>query len=391
MVLELPDLVNPPRHFFYLDVFRGLAALAVFAGHIRALFFQSFEESGDGGVLTRLFYLLTSYGHEAVMVFFVLSGCVITHSISNSVNKGCWAWTHYLMARLSRLWVVLLPALVLGVAWDCLGLHYFGGAAFYQGMSDAPVLGQAVGEQIDPVVALGNVFFLQTIFVPSLGSNSPLWSLANEFWYYLLFPLLLFSFRSGYRVPSRLLFPLAAGLICWMVGRPIASYFLIWLMGAGVYALYLRWPLTRSRLAVFGCLSGLALTAALLVFIRWREWPLLGVSNDYWLGACFAFTVYCSLHLDGSGWIRPARHLFRFLADISYTLYVVHMPLLVFLAAGFIGGYDQRMVIGAEGLLLFLGLVLVGLLYAWLCYRCFEAHTAKVRRFVLSKIGLSSA
>jgi peptidoglycan/LPS O-acetylase OafA/YrhL len=69
----------------------------------------------------------------------------------------------------------------------------------------------------------------------------------------------------------------------------------------------------------------------------------------------------------------------------------MHMPLLAFLAAGFIGGYDQRLVIGAEGLLLFWGLVLAGLLYAWPCYRCFEAPTAKVRRFVLAKTGLSSA
>lgn len=32
--------------------------------------------------------------------------------------------------------------------------------------------------------------FLQTRFTPVFGSNGPLWSLFNEFWYYVLFPAL---------------------------------------------------------------------------------------------------------------------------------------------------------------------------------------------------------
>ena len=36
-----------------------------------------------------------------------------------------------------------------------------------------------------------NAFFLQTIVGPTFGSNGPLWSLAYEWWYYVLFPLAL--------------------------------------------------------------------------------------------------------------------------------------------------------------------------------------------------------
>jgi hypothetical protein len=36
-----------------------------------------------------------------------------------------------------------------------------------------------------------NAFFLQTIAGPTFGSNGPLWSLAYEWWYYVLFPLVL--------------------------------------------------------------------------------------------------------------------------------------------------------------------------------------------------------
>jgi len=56
-----------------------------------------------------------------------------------------------------------------------------------------------------------NVFFLQTITVPVYGSNSPLWSLANEFWYYLLFPLLLLAPQRGW-LKGGLLFAVALAI-----------------------------------------------------------------------------------------------------------------------------------------------------------------------------------
>ena len=43
---------------------------------------------------------------------------------------------------------------------------------------------------------IGNMFGLQTILVPSFGGNFPLWSLANETWYYILFPLLVLVLRG---------------------------------------------------------------------------------------------------------------------------------------------------------------------------------------------------
>jgi hypothetical protein len=36
------------------------------------------------------------------------------------------------------------------------------------------------------IAFLGNFAFLQTICVPIFGTNGPMWSLANEFWYYII-------------------------------------------------------------------------------------------------------------------------------------------------------------------------------------------------------------
>jgi peptidoglycan/LPS O-acetylase OafA/YrhL len=44
---------------------------------------------------------------------------------------------------------------------------------------------------------VGNLLQLQTIVVSSLGSNGPLWSLANEWWYYVLFGFCMIVYRPG--------------------------------------------------------------------------------------------------------------------------------------------------------------------------------------------------
>src|SRR4029453_13195613 len=50
--------------------------------------------------------------------------------------------------------------------------------------------------------ALGNAAFLQHAWVPALGTDTPLWSLAYEFWYYALFPCLVLTVRRS--TPARL-------------------------------------------------------------------------------------------------------------------------------------------------------------------------------------------
>ena len=51
---------------------------------------------------------------------------------------------------------------------------------------------------LDAATFWGNLVFLQTILVPTYGTNALLWSLANEFWYYMLFPLLAVLIHGWY-------------------------------------------------------------------------------------------------------------------------------------------------------------------------------------------------
>jgi len=88
----------------------------------------------------------------------------------------------------TRLYVVLVPGLLFGFFWDRMGSWLSAARGIYaHSLSD---LGPAVPlKNLTLGTLLGNLLFLQTILCETFGSNGPLWSLANEFWYYALFPV----------------------------------------------------------------------------------------------------------------------------------------------------------------------------------------------------------
>ena len=127
------------------------------------------------------------------MVFFVLSGYFyIGTSVLESVGKQEWSWRTYLVTRITRLQLVLLPALVLGALWDRIGMKIPQAAAlYYQGLYK--FYSPSVALRSTFPVFLGNFFYLQSIVSPIFGSNGPLWSLSYEFWYYIVFPALILA------------------------------------------------------------------------------------------------------------------------------------------------------------------------------------------------------
>ncbi len=194
------------------------------------------------------------------MVFFVLSGFLVGGSVIRGRMEDRWSWSLYLINRLTRLWVVLIPALILGSIWDHSGIHIFGVAGIYGGHAQANVGRVPVLPRLSASVMLGNALFLQGIYAPTFGSNGPLWSLSNEFWYYLLFPLMVPAFLLRKFDWSTVLYASAGLIIVFAIGWPICLYFLIWLLGAEINFA----PERPARLAKAGvAIASLALLSVL--------------------------------------------------------------------------------------------------------------------------------
>ncbi len=360
------------------DLARGLAALAVLANHLRGFVFLNWEEAGNPGALWAGYYFITSLGHQAVIVFFVLSGYFISSSVARAAGAGRFDYLEYAAKRLARLWVVLLPALLLTMVWDQLGMRLSSGA-FYSGayagtFFSGPIASDA-SEAYAPATLLANVFFLQTITVPPFGSNGPLWSLANEFWYYVLFPLVFIGLRSGASLVSRAMqLALSIGLLVWLPPE-IALYGLVWLMGFGVHLASQRLqrsPVARG-LAIWVGAVGFGVLLAAPRLLHTSGWPM-----DFVLAAAFALWMSGIGSSPHSGKTLPGADL---LARASYTLYLTHFPFIAFICAIAFDG--RRYLPGVEGALAYAGILILALAYAWSVYWLFERRTAAVQ-FILA-------
>ena len=205
----------------WMDATRALAAIAVVASHARDLIVSDYQgQIGWSG-----FYLLTGLGRQAVIVFFVISGFWIGKSVLEGAANSHF-WRDYLVNRLSRLYIVLIPALCLGGLLDAIGHHQLGLPVYT--LSEAHSMRDVSVASLSIPNFLGNALYLQSILVPVFGTNGPLWSLAYELWFYIWFPalFLVFSRRIGI-----LLISLA---LIWFAPM-LAAYFAIWLIGVVVF------------------------------------------------------------------------------------------------------------------------------------------------------------
>jgi hypothetical protein len=57
------------QKFFWLDVIRGLSAIAVCAGHLRSMIFIDYPQLPAASFLHKAFYAVTGIGHQSVVFF----------------------------------------------------------------------------------------------------------------------------------------------------------------------------------------------------------------------------------------------------------------------------------------------------------------------------------
>lgn len=364
----------------WLDLARGLSALLVCAGHLRSALFADRGEDrtslvGDG------FYAITSLGHEAVMVFFVLSGYWVGGSVFRQSNR--FSWRHYALARGSRLWVVLLPALgftlLVDLAIDWLDPSLLQGA-HHARLSSGPATACEYSRSLPTL--LGNVLLLQNLLVPVFGSNGPLWSLAYEGAYYLAFPLLAIGLR-GLAKPWQALLGLAISTaLVSCIRSGFALGFLVWLMGAAAFVLHekrlgptsLQWRFV-ALLAFLAAIAHAKLSNPLGLASHW---------NDGCIGLSFAFWILTMGHETTGSKCGPLSGLALWLSSISYSLYLFHFPLVLLI---FAGGYRQMALeFNAHSLLHFVFWLAVILALSHLAWWAFERRTSEVRAFLSRKL-----
>ncbi len=360
------------ENYLVLDAIRGIAALLVFIGHLRAIVFTNLDSTTVKSIIGKAFLFITGFGHEAVVIFFVLSGFFIAKTVDADLQKGTWTFKKYFLDRAIRLWVVLLPALILGGMLDKIGLYFFANEITYKGgITFLPDVNPAT--KIGFVEFFGNLFFVQTIFTQTWGSNGPLWSLANEFWYYKLYALFILAYVARKKIATFIIAVSAILIVMFFTFHNVLLYFLIWLLGVGVYYFRKKYFKKTTLLTLLAYIT----TIIILTLIRLQFMP--AVFNDFSLSIIIALLIYTNAY--AACFSSVLTKIVNWLSNISYSLYLVHMPICLFIATAF-----HKINLGFNNInllywLLIFSLILTIVTFLWYL---FERNTNKIKKVVNS-------
>jgi peptidoglycan/LPS O-acetylase OafA/YrhL len=373
-----PDLrMNASARFVHLDMLRGLAALGVVLGHARGFIVVQYSVAHSDSFAVQLFYFMTGLGHQCVMAFFALSGYLVGGQALRHILAGQFCCSQYFVRRLSRLWTVLIPALFLTLGFDVAG-QMIAGPAGYEGqffnlIFSGPQTHTPADLSISTFVA--NLLFLQTIIAPAFGSNGPLWSLANEFWYYLIFPFVAEAVFGESRAVTRAILGCIGVVIAILLPRDMLLLGSIWV--AGALANYVAGRLSHPLRIRTGALPLLTVSGGVILCISIILDKIRpGLASDVVLGCAFAGVLPVLSRLPDIGKIYDT--VARGLANISYTLYATHFPVLAFI--WFVALAPRKLPLEQTAILLMTAIGTAALAVAVVMWWFFERNTDTVRR-----------
>ncbi len=332
----------------FLDGLRGIAAFQVLVGHLRALtwegyqvgFLQHPELYSTLDKLMMYFFSLFRYGHQMVIFFFILSGFVIHLKYANSLKEGKrnFDYKEYLLKRVKRIYPVWIFVMLLALVIDNIGILLE--LPIYGNLPKYPLVDAMVYYDHSWQVFIGNLFFLQTLWVKIWGTTVPVWSLVLEWWFYMLYPLLWFAIRKSILLATSIVIVLYV-LVTWLppgflgLLEPLRNVFLtfpMWWLGVLLADAYVeRLKITLLIFAPFSLLLPMAVLPNSLWLKVGLTINLDFLQADLTWALGFMGLIALLFIMQSKGLSLKLLEKLQPLGDISYSLYIVHYPIAVFI------------------------------------------------------------
>ena len=268
-------------------------------------------------------------GYVGVDVFFVISGFLITRIIARELASDSFSLAHFYERRARR----ILPALLVVLALTIAGAAILFSARQFRSVGES-VVATSLFTSNFRFWRLTGYFAPQAERLPLLHT----WSLAVEEQFYIIFPLLLFALHRWMR--GRL----AASLVTlWVIslvmglglapGHPTAAFYFMptraWeLLSGAVIATRPPWRALRVGARETIAAAGLAMIVASVLFLR-PDMPFAAAAG---LPATIGAALLIHVGLSGGSTanrllaVRPLVGI----GLISYSLYLLHWPILTF-------------------------------------------------------------
>ena len=342
----------------YLEYLRACAALAVFVNHIIGKL--PYLEQHKGAALQSI----GAWGTEAVIIFFLLSGVVINHT----VKKNAQNTSTFLKKRAIRILPIYYTCILLSIGIDVITHFHSNNTSNY----------------------IGTFFFVATLhrlLTTPLATIAVAWSLSFEVFFYIVYSLTIGKNQAKWLLGWIVLSMVAVYFYYVPISSIIVSYFVLmlsfstlWLFGYFIYEfkhlfktnfstavfafsmipLINRLQLSSNYYDIVTYLATAIVCAPIFIFslncgnkstssqkeINLTHWHYLPVyliaaylSMRYSRSLLISRILYLSIPLLSlillnskvevfiKKILRSGERVMLFIASISYALYLIHMPI----------------------------------------------------------------
>lgn len=354
--------IDKKPHYYWLDTMRFIAAFMVLLSHARNTFFPAFGDlpTDQQNIFSMAFTMFCRMGHEAVIVFFVLSGFLVGGRGFERIRNGTMNVGSYAIDRFARIFPPLVAAIIFYYITSLVIPH----------------------TPFSWATAIGNLFSLQGICCESLVS--PFWSLSYEVWFYIILGSLAVLLKS--KKDSRIIMSLivfVAAVSVFVMGLKM-HYLLIWMMGALAYLIR---PKNKSKWVLL--LSLVGLFASILYWqlskdTKSIEFAVEGTNKQ--LVEMIMSLMVCLL-IQQVILFEPSNRITKWIekkvggmAKFSYTLYLSHRIVFLWIIA-FIWSKDSCQ-FTASGIIQFMMIIISTLFACWLLYFVSERYSPAIKGYL---------
>lgn len=304
-----------------LDSFRGLSALIVLFAHANQILIAPTTMSfyGIAGLLAQ----------GAVMVFFVLSGFLIGKSLTRNINKNhSLDLTTYFKDRFNRIYPPFLFSIFLVGFLYFLAPFFFATNSVNFFPSENYLARQSFDINIQSVIS--SLLFLNGFIGDTISVNGPLWSLSYEVWYYILAALMLKSSKPIYAILS-----IALLIVLSVLNKEFLVHSIVWFLGLFLCILHNNQYHNNviNKICYFFGTIGTIFFGYIFLATQYNipslHYSLLDKYSLILYKLSLGLFTVCFINSILRGTLKFT-DLFKSASSYSYTLYIIHFPILLF-------------------------------------------------------------
>jgi peptidoglycan/LPS O-acetylase OafA/YrhL len=300
----------------FLNLVRSASAQMVLIGHLLAQyeFYNPIKNQ----------FIIQNFG---VVLFFLISGFLITMSVDNKKNIFGYDFKIYFIERFSRIFIAYIPALFIILITDIIGANMSSYVEYNSSFDIKTFIGNIFMLQDFPLFDFLNNKLNIKYAITSFGSARQLWTVAIEWWMYLFFGILTLKKNNFYTFFILLLF---ISPVFINIGGRGNGLTILWFLGGLVYYILKAKSISISK-------NILLISVIILLFFfqrgRVTSWEVYDCGIFILIATLF-YLILFNIQFNLPNNITNSNKIHNFInvtSDFSFSLYLLHYSLMIFI------------------------------------------------------------